>query len=344
MQLHTLEIINFQAHRKRVLEFSPRITTIQGATDIGKSAIIRALRWICLNGITGVDFIRHGKTEAQARLKVVHQRRLHTILRTRGKENSYHLESKKFVAFGSSVPQDIRDLLQITEINFQNQFDSPFWFGKTAGEVSRELNAIIDLSVIDHSLDYAAALVRRCQERKSVSEERMKAAEEEYENLQAQKKRVEEFDSLSQQRDRAEKAQADFDRMDLLLSEFYSHRDHLRECRGRSRQMEQVVLVAERVWGVSQRRNDLESLLESAATYSAQRTPPPLKDLDQAFLAVQECKTAWDRLEGLVGDLKRGLGELKRAKDAHSVAETKLHLRTKDETCPLCGQLIQRRR
>lgn len=337
MQFTSLKLINFQAHRKRVLEFSPGITTILGATDVGKSAIVRAFRWVCLNGMQGTGFIRQGKKQALAKLTVVHQKQLRTVRRIRGKENRYHLDDKKYVAFGLSVPEDIRALLQLSEINFQNQFDSPFWFGKNAGEVSRELNAIIDLSVIDHSLEYVSALVRRCQERKSVSEERRKQAEDEYENLQTQKERVVEFDRLSQQAEAAGQAQADFRQLDSLLSDYYTHRNHLRRLREESRQLEEILVLAERVRQIAQQRDRIESLLEGASKHSLLKPPPPLGSMDQTFATVQSRKRTAERLHYLIQRIEDGSQELRRAKDDLSVAEMMLHLRTKDELCPLCG-------
>jgi exonuclease SbcC len=57
-----LSLRNFQSHRETDLEFSPGLNIIVGPSDQGKSAIIRALRWLFYNEPRGTGFIRVGET------------------------------------------------------------------------------------------------------------------------------------------------------------------------------------------------------------------------------------------------------------------------------------------
>ena len=43
----TLE--NFQSHKHTEMEFGPELNVIVGPSDSGKSAIIRALKWVMYN-------------------------------------------------------------------------------------------------------------------------------------------------------------------------------------------------------------------------------------------------------------------------------------------------------
>lgn len=54
-----LRIQNFQAHKDTTIEFD-RITTIVGPSDIGKSAVLRALKWVAKNEPNGTSFVRDG--------------------------------------------------------------------------------------------------------------------------------------------------------------------------------------------------------------------------------------------------------------------------------------------
>ena len=179
--LEKLLIQNFQCHEKLVVEFDPRVTTITGPSDSGKSAVLRALRWVMTNNPQGTAHVREGADFAAVRL-IVDGR---TIKRTRGKsKNEYKLDEAEYKAFGVDVPEPIAKLLNTQPINFQGQHDSPYWFSLSPGQVSRELNAIIDLGVIDDAMAAISAKVRTAQATKTVSEDRLKEADANAERLE----------------------------------------------------------------------------------------------------------------------------------------------------------------
>lgn len=173
--LEQLTIRNFQAHRKLSVDFDPHVTTIVGSSDVGKSAIIRALRWLCLNQPSGAGFIRHGSKSVQVSLSV------DDCVITRHKSstnNLYRLDNQEYKAFKSDVPETISRLLNTSNLNFQLQHDAPFWFSLPASHVSRELNQIVDLGVIDSSLQRIGSTLRIARVEAETSERRLQEAEE----------------------------------------------------------------------------------------------------------------------------------------------------------------------
>ena len=178
--LEQLSIFDFQGHAKLTLKFDKRVTTIIGPSDAGKSAIIRALRWICLNKPSGMEFIRHGSKTARAQLKADG----HVIRRLRSKnDNQYLLDGDPFLAFRDDVPPDIQKVLGVDEINFQGQHDAPFWLALSPPEVSRRLNSIIDLSIIDNTLNEVASQLRKAKTTLEVCEDRLQQARATVKNL-----------------------------------------------------------------------------------------------------------------------------------------------------------------
>lgn len=151
-----LNIKNFQVHESLKIDFDPKITTIVGPSDIGKSAIIRAIKWIIFNKPSGDAFIKEGKKNTTVELDIDN----HIIKRIKGDQNLYSCNDINFTAFGNNVPSEISNLLNLSDINFQNQYDNPFWFNETAGEVSRQLNQIVNLEIIDDSLSQVASLLK----------------------------------------------------------------------------------------------------------------------------------------------------------------------------------------
>ena len=88
-----ITIKNFQAHKKLELSFDPHVTTIVGPSDVGKSAVIRAIAWLATNRPSGTEFIRDGAKTAIVELEIDG----HTIRRERSKSlNLYVLDGQEF--------------------------------------------------------------------------------------------------------------------------------------------------------------------------------------------------------------------------------------------------------
>ena len=160
--LTEIRIKDFQKHEKLRVQFDPQITTIVGATDAGKSTILRAIKWVALNQSLGDGDIRIGAEFAAAKLFIDD----HTIERRRGKGgNLYFLDDSEFKAFGVNVPQAIADLVNVGPINFQGQLDPLFWFHLPAGQVAKQLNSVVDLGIIDKAMEHVSEVRRRAMER-----------------------------------------------------------------------------------------------------------------------------------------------------------------------------------
>lgn len=171
--IHSITLHNFQVHEKLRVDLDPHVTTIVGPTDAGKSAVLRGLRWVALNTPTGDSFIRHGSNCARVVLRVGKR----TVVRKRGhKVNLYKLDGKPFEAFKSDVPEEIAQVLKMGDVTFQRQHDSPYWFSESAGSVSRRLNSIVNLGIIDTTLSSLASSLRKAHTEVEVVEERLKEA------------------------------------------------------------------------------------------------------------------------------------------------------------------------
>jgi DNA repair protein SbcC/Rad50 len=160
---------DFQPHKKVIIDFD-LITVIVGSSDKGKSAFMRGLGWVFRNEPQGDKFVRWGQRFASVLIDIDG----HTVGRKRGAGvNKYTLDGEEFVAFGTTVPEPIAALLAITPTNVQEQLDSPFWFMLSPGQVSRELNAIINLDVIDSTMAALAQEVRKAKATVEVTETRL---------------------------------------------------------------------------------------------------------------------------------------------------------------------------
>jgi len=202
-----LLIENFQNHKKRKVVFDKHCTTFVGDTNEGKSACLRALRWLGLNLPRGDKFV--GDWGKAPFAKVTARIDGHVIARVRGKVGNYYkLDGEKLKAPGKGVPEPIRKILNLCDENFQRQIDPPFWFTERPSTVSKKLNAIVNLGAIDQALKNAGDLVRLNKTRYGLSQERYKKAKEELKQLNW----VEEFDQDIKKLESLESKRAQLDK------------------------------------------------------------------------------------------------------------------------------------
>ena len=148
--IKSVSIQNFQSHARTELNFHEGVNVIVGTTDGGKTAIIRALRWLIWNRPSG-DALRSrwgGATNVQLETEEG------VITRSKDKIDKYTLRLKgqediEFKAIGTSVPTEIQRVLNISEINLQNQHDATFLLSDTPGAVATHFNKVARLDRID---------------------------------------------------------------------------------------------------------------------------------------------------------------------------------------------------
>lgn len=337
--LTSIHIKDFQAHASLTVPLDPRITTIVGASDRGKSAVLRALRWLCLNKPGGEAFIKDGTTGTIVTVNVLTDYGYELpVQRERGKVNVYRREGTDYKAFGADVPPDIASLLNVSAINFQQQHDPPFWFGDTPGEVSRQLNEIVNLGDMDRVLGKLAAGVREAAARLELCEQRRAAAKLErdrHEIAGEMNDSLGEVEALEAiHKDKALAAS----QLRLLVEEV--RKQGVRE--GEAQRRAQAgcwVLEKGDAWAALHgKRADLEKQLGSIRTLSAtaSRTIPPLAPVE----ALGERLAA---LEGKRRGLAEAMAAVRRLTSAVRLAEADASMAEvvfeteMGERCPLCG-------
>jgi exonuclease SbcC len=164
-----IEVKNFQSHKNSLLNFHPGVNAIVGTSDSGKSAIIRAVRWLWQNRPLGDSFRSHWITEkdpTSVRLQVEGENTNQPII-TRHKRttvyNIYRIDDAPVMeGFGTSVPEEIVGILNMDSLNLQGQHDNPaFLLSESPGEVARVLNRTVRLDVLDEAVRLLSRDVRR---------------------------------------------------------------------------------------------------------------------------------------------------------------------------------------
>lgn len=145
-----LTVTNFQIHKSNTVEIPEGQTTyLEGDSDTGKSAMLRALRWLCENKPDGGSFVTFKQPRGTNARAVLETDGRH-VIRERGKStNLYKLDGETFEAFGRSVPEPVEQFLKLSPFAFQLQGEVPFLIGNSPTEAAKILSDACGLGVID---------------------------------------------------------------------------------------------------------------------------------------------------------------------------------------------------
>ncbi len=174
VNIKKLIIENFQSHKYTEIDFSEGFNIIFGPSDYGKSAIIRALRWVLYNEPRGTEFIRHGASFAKVTMVFNNN---YTIVRERSQsKNRYTLiypdgNSMPFEGFGNEVPAEIvkahgipkyeLDSDSSSSLNIGEQLDGPFMLSETGAVRAKAIGRLIGLHIIDRAIRNCNLDIRR---------------------------------------------------------------------------------------------------------------------------------------------------------------------------------------
>lgn len=164
--IDSIEIKNFQSHKNTIINFTDGLNAIIGASDVGKTAIIRALRWVLYNEPKGSDFITHQESEAVVKLNL---NTGYSIERKRTKSSSGYYRIYKdnvlvneFTGFGHQSLSDIINAHQMPKIhltkdidvslNISQQLDGPFLLDESVYTKAYIIGHLTGAHLIDESI------------------------------------------------------------------------------------------------------------------------------------------------------------------------------------------------
>jgi energy-coupling factor transporter ATP-binding protein EcfA2 len=170
--LNRVHISHFQSLRDVDLELQP-VTVVIGESDLGKSALIRALISLFRNR-PGSSFITFGE-----RLCVVEgDLEDHVVQWRKGSENAFVLDGVLYDKVGQGVPEDLTQLYNLSDASVAEQFDRPYLVFDTGATVSGVLGDLTNISLL-----YDA--VRAANQDKQVIQKQLSNADAERDSISA---------------------------------------------------------------------------------------------------------------------------------------------------------------
>lgn len=335
-----MKIRNFQKHQSLVIEFDDRVTTIVGKTNAGKSAIIRALGLLCLSRWKDC-YVRHGKKHVTVELTVDDK----IILREKGKgKNVYAIDGKRFAAFAQSVPPEIEQCLNVTPDNFQRQLDSHFWFSDTSGQVSKKLNQIVNLEVIDRTLANVASEVKRTRAELSVCESRHSDAKKQVQELGWVPEFVRDFQAVETVEKRLEKTRSKIASVERTLAPARLLVASVERAQNAILDAKNVTRARAEYDTARQKRKNVERLLKELKQAKQDKQLPELD-----FSEIEALRIKGDKIAEDARNVEVFLEELLEARERTWQVEAKIEAVQKEldklpkqKRCSKCGSFVGR--
>ena len=155
--LNKIKLTDFQTHRNTSLDLVGGINVITGQSNQGKSSIVRSLYWVFRNRPSGDEFINFDSNSCSVQL-VCNNSDVIKRIRTKNK-NKYVINQQAFNAVRTDVPDEIKEVLNITDTNIQLQDDPHFLISLSPSEAAKKLNKVVGIDIIDVSTQYVNKVI-----------------------------------------------------------------------------------------------------------------------------------------------------------------------------------------
>lgn len=202
-----ISIKNIQSHKNSTLDLSPGINAIVGSSNNGKSAILRAFYWVCYNRPLGTDnllshwaFDKKGNQIDSMEVTIENQNGIVTRRRTK-EDNQYIVNDEELNVVKTDVPEQVENVLCLTDTNIQKQQDAPFLLSLTSGQVAQYFNKTVRLDVIDRVLTNAESQRRKLNQDIKTNNELLQQVidkREKYDWLEQVERLLNKYNMLSQ--------------------------------------------------------------------------------------------------------------------------------------------------
>lgn len=153
-----IQLQGFQSHIETTIQLEEGFNVITGPSDSGKTAIIRAIRWVLYNEPLGSEMINTLLKQCQATL-IFNDDTYITRFRS-STENYYWIDGQKLEGFGTKRPWEVDSTHEMGKANFGEpislnvafQLDPPFLLSESSGQASRVLGRLANTEEIDYAV------------------------------------------------------------------------------------------------------------------------------------------------------------------------------------------------
>lgn len=340
-----LQIRNFMSHKNSRLKFVPGVNVIIGQSRAGKSAIIKALNLLINNRPSGDSFRSYWGSTTKISIDTWEENKIQRL--KSDSINQYKInDNESYESFGTNVPEKIKNVLNIGEVNIGTQFDSHYLLNKTSGEIAAHFNKIAHLDQIDYGQKNIKSWMREIQKEKSIQQNNLQEKTEQlkqYDNLGEIENRIIELETLQQTRidteDNKDKLQNIVEEIEEIDSEIQSN-SHIIELDSK---LDEVIEIINHRQEVENNTNQLKELVNEIEEISDNIIEiQSFLELETQINNVISSLNERTKIESEIKELQKLTNEINNVENQITNNESKLNKLEEEfhdkfpEQCPLC--------
>lgn len=346
--INSIHIKNFQKHKDLKLEFTDGINVITGESDAGKSAVIRALRWVLENRPSGNKFKTKGtapSTSVNVDLVINDEE----ITRTKStSKNEYFFQGETFKAMGSDVPEPIISFTNVSSLNIQRQLDDHFLFQYPDSKVSKMINDVSGMEEVVLALEETNRRVRKSKSEEEFLCELIDEKEKEISKLIKYEKFEDKIDSISSKIKRVGKKEEKVEKLRKLLiqakkiQEGKIHKNVFKKILGKYQDLLEMYDKLEPKVELSER------LIKTVGKYRSLDNEPRIKfgPIDTAVERIKAKKKVIEKKESSLFSLEKKIEAYKNLEENSKDTKEKIKemeesisiMKKKFKVCPVCNK------
>lgn len=335
-----VELHNFQSHEYTEMEFDRGLNVILGNSDVGKTAILRAIKWALYNEPKGDYFIRQGEKDVSCKVTfsngVIVER-----LKTPSK-NSYFLvdasgNEMRFEGFGIDVPKEITDVTNMykvpldnsnnkTILNIAEQLDGPFLLNEQASLRASAIGRLIGVNYVDDALRTVVRDNKRTNQEIVELIKNRDDLKEQLDGFSYIKEYKEKYDKITNIRNKIKKSEDKLELCSKLKENFYKNKCELEEISAlleKFKNLNTVEIIIPNLESFILKKDNFENYLNKIIKTNNEinliiNNLEKLKHLDEISLKasqISEYKNNLSIYENLDNKYKKNLKELSDVKD-----------------------------
>jgi DNA repair ATPase RecN len=346
-----IDIENVQAIKKAHIELHPGINVFYGETDQGKSIIIRSLDQLINNNLPISSLVNWDLPKSKAQSKIAIQKDGHYIARKMGKENAYILDDKVYKVPKQGMPDEIKEMLNMDNINIQQQLSAPFLLTSsiTSGQIAKRLNSVVGLSKIDDTTFNINSIIRDIKSKQKIHEDEIAKHTKAL-------KRFEWLDEFEKEVDKLKRKYNRLLKMMEVVKKANKSQDILHELYERKNTFSATLELKTHVLSISkliEKRNELQSTLRQARSIKKklhqlsiqkqktqkmvllQKPVKTLNNITSQYIEVNEKLAQARKMRAKLEKMQASQAEFEKNKTRQIKALIKL--KKKVQICPICG-------
>jgi DNA repair ATPase RecN len=347
-----VRIENFQSIERADLEVSG-LTVVVGKSNIGKSALVRAIKG-ALRNAEGTDFVRKGTKHTEVELD--DENGFHLIWRKGENVNDYEINSVPLTKVGRGAPEEIeragfRDIIASTgktkvAPQIADQFFPIFLLDKSGAVTAEVISDVSRLNVIQKATKDCKKDLRDSKATKKVREQDVEIAERRlgnFDGLDAAEKCVlraseaaqevqaleAEIEALKAYQERLEAIQSEIDALESVTEVAVPNFDEVSEM---SEQVRELEVLQERMKMLADKVRPLKGALKDLDI-------PDLGDLEDLSAEVEDVAGYQKQKKTLDEEIKALEGRVRDAQKEIDSADKAIVIVMRDlGVCPTCDQ------